>query len=207
MERTPIPAVIATLGGAARRMKLMTALSKTLCAVLLCCGFAGSAARSDGPGSGRNDQRPERRARRASPGAYQSEAARRPQQGRIHRHQDHALVLPRPGEGFPGQSRDDGHQSGFADRSDGARSSRPSQARSRAKRTARFPRRLLDRTVRTHRRLRSQRQSPHQGRLGAGPSRLTRVCRPRRRAARKRRRICGTRRRTSSPSARRACGS
>jgi hypothetical protein len=43
MERAPFPAVIAALGGIAQRMKPMTALSKTLFAALLCCGFAGSA--------------------------------------------------------------------------------------------------------------------------------------------------------------------
>jgi hypothetical protein len=42
-ERAQGRAVNATLGGAASRMKQMTDLSKTLGAVILCCGFAGSA--------------------------------------------------------------------------------------------------------------------------------------------------------------------
>ena len=42
-ERVYSPPVARAMGGLFSRMKQMTDLSKTLCAVLLCCGFAGSA--------------------------------------------------------------------------------------------------------------------------------------------------------------------
>ena len=98
----------------------MKTLSKTLCAVLVSCGFAGSAvAATDTAPTTASTNSQNRNAQHARTNPCESEAARRSHQGWIHQHHHHAFILPGPGQGFAGQSDDDGHQSRFRDRSDG----------------------------------------------------------------------------------------